>query len=113
MNSFLLRKGRVVLAICVVVVSIGSLAYAATTYTVAQKGKAFSRDSLEIQVGDTVRFPNQDPFYHNVYSLSPTKIFDLGSYGQGGSGAVTFDQPGEVEVRCAIHPEMRMKIIVK
>lgn len=86
---------------------------ASTEHIVMQVNRKFSVDTLEIKVGDTVSFPNGDDFFHNVYSLSPTKIFDLGSYPKGQTRKVTFDKKGTVDVRCAIHPEMKMTIIVK
>lgn len=85
---------------------------AAQTATVDQKDKQFSVPSLKIKVGDSVRFVNSDPFFHNVFSLSDAKTFDLGSYPQGQSRSIVFDKPGEVEVECAIHPNMKMKISV-
>ncbi|MCU0825283.1 MAG: methylamine utilization protein [Leptospira sp.] len=99
--------------IVVVLILFGGALLAAKVHTVAQEGRKFSVDQLEIAVGDTVDFPNKDDFFHNVYSLSPSKVFDLGSYTKGNSKKVTFDKAGEIEVRCAIHPEMKMKIIVK
>ncbi len=81
-------------------------------YEVAQKDKKFSKDKLTIKVGDSVNFPNQDTFFHNVFSLSPLKIFDLGSYPKGQSRKVTFDKAGKIVVECAIHPEMKMTIEV-
>jgi plastocyanin len=80
---------------------------------VAQKGKAFSVKKLKIKVGDSVKFVNEDPFSHNIFSLSATKSFDLGSYPQGGSKSVTFDKAGTIEVECAIHPEMTLTIEVE
>ena len=50
---------------------------------ISQKDKSFSVDQLSVKVGDTVKFTNDDPFFHNVFSLSPTSTFDLGSYPQG------------------------------
>jgi plastocyanin len=89
-----------------------SLAQAAE-FSVAQKNKAFAVSRLEIGVGDVVHFPNQDPFFHNVFSLSETKTFDLGSYPSGESKSVLFDKPGQVDVECAIHPEMHLVILVR
>lgn len=80
--------------------------------TVAQKDKKFSKSSLKLKVGDSIEFRNDDAFNHNVFSLSDAKTFDLGSYPQGQSKKVTFDQAGEVEVECAIHPEMKLKVEV-
>ena len=84
---------------------------------VSQKSKTFVQDkapvkALKLKVGDTVSFRNDDPFFHNVFSASPAKSFDLGSYPQGQSRKVTFDKEGSVEVECAIHPEMKLKVDV-
>jgi|SRR4051812_13028535 plastocyanin len=84
----------------------------AAEHVLAQKGKAFSVKKLQVKVGDTVKFVNEDPFAHNVFSLSDAKSFDLGSFGQGGSKTITLDKPGTVEVECAVHPDMRMVIEV-
>ncbi len=85
----------------------------AAEHVVEQKNKAFSASSITIKVGDSVNFRNADPFNHNIFSLSDTKSFDLGSYPQGQSKKVDFDKPGSVEIECAIHPEMKMKVEVK
>lgn len=85
----------------------------AAEFEVSQKNKAFSATALEIKNGDSVNFVNADPFFHNVFSLSDAKTFDLGSYPSGQARQVTFNQPGRVEVECAIHPEMKMTITVK
>lgn len=84
----------------------------ASEFTVLQKNKAFSESTMTIKVGDMIHFKNEDPFFHNVFSLSDTQFFDLGSYPQGESKPVTFETPGTVEVECAIHPDMFMTIEV-
>lgn len=90
-----------------------STVVSAAEFTVGQKDKKFTESELNISVGDTVNFRNDDPFSHNVYSLSEVKSFDLGSYPKGESRSVTFDKAGSVEVGCAIHFDMAMKINVK
>lgn len=82
-------------------------------HVISQKGKAFSQHKLVVQAGDSVKFVNDDPFNHNVFSLSDTKSFDLGSYGQGLAKSVLMDKPGTVEVECAVHPDMKLLIEVK
>ncbi len=82
-------------------------------YTVGQKNKKFTVDHLKIKVGDKVFFKNEDSFFHNVFSLSDAKFFDLGSFPQGDQREVVFDAPGTVEVECAIHPSMKMLIEVE
>lgn len=96
----------------ILLIFFASLSYA-ETHTVEQKDKAFLPGSLEIKVGDSVDFLNSDAFFHNVFSLSDTQMFDLGSYPKGESKSIVFDTPGEVEVECAIHPDMHMIITVK
>jgi len=65
-----------------------------------------------VRVGTKVEFPNQDRMYHNVFSVSPVKRFDLGKYSRGHSKAVTFDRPGVVNVFCDIHSDMAAFVYV-
>ena len=81
-------------------------------HVVVQKSKAFSVKKLSVKVGDSVKFQNDDPFSHNVFSLSDAKSFDLGSYGQGASKSIVFDKAGTVEVECAVHPDMKLVVEV-
>ena len=90
---------------------IGNTAFAGEV--IGQKNKKFSIETLTVNVGDTVEFKNEDSFFHNVFSLSDAQMFDLGSYPQGESKSVTFEQAGTIEVECAIHPSMQMVITVK
>jgi plastocyanin len=85
----------------------------AQEFTVDQQDKSFSEPKLTIKVGDKVHFKNSDPFFHNVFSLSDAKTFDLGSYPQGQHRTITFTRPGRIHVECAIHPQMKMTIEVK
>ena len=101
------------LPIFTLVILMTSVAAQAAENEVSQKNKTFSVKQLKIKKGDTVSFPNHDPFFHNVFSLSPARTFDLGSYPSGETRKVTFDKPGTVEVECAIHPHMHMSIIVE
>jgi plastocyanin len=77
-----------------------------------QRNEAFIPHILAITVGTTVDFPNNDRTYHNVFSLSRTRTFDLGRYAAGGSKAITFDRPGIVRVFCDIHSHMSAYILV-
>lgn len=76
------------------------------TLQMAQQGQTFEPRVLAIEVGTVVDFPNFDPIFHNVFSYSKTKKFDLGRYGRGSSKSVTFDKPGIVKVFCDIHSNM-------
>lgn len=92
--------------------ALGAMAAHAGEHLVLQKGKAFSIKKLNVKVGDTVKFQNDDPFAHNIFSLSDAKSFDLGSFGLGGNRTVTFDKPGTIEIECAVHPDMHMVVEV-
>lgn len=80
--------------------------------TISQKDMMFLPSVLAVAVGTTVSFPNQDPFFHNVFSYSKTKKFDLGRYPKGQTQKVTFDKPGVIKVFCEIHYSMRAYIHV-
>ena len=74
--------------------------------------RAGQRGERDPRVARAVSLKNENPFFHNIFSLSDVKTFDLKSYPKGQSKSVTFDKPGTVEVKCSIHPEMKMLIEV-
>ena len=78
----------------------------------AQKDEAFVPRVVVVARGGVVDFPNRDPIYHNVFSLSPTRRFDLGKYRQGQSKVVRFERTGVVKVYCDIHSEMEAFVLV-
>ncbi len=75
-------------------------------YRLVQKNKMFTPHLLVVPTGSQVEFPNQDPFFHNVFSLFNGKRFDLGLYESGTSRSVRFDREGVSYIFCNIHPEM-------
>ena len=77
-----------------------------------QRHETFVPHVLAITTGTVVDFPNSDDIYHNVFSLSKTKTFDLGRYAAGNSKPVRFDRPGIVRVFCDIHSHMNAFILV-
>ena len=77
-----------------------------------QRNETFVPPVLAVTVGSTVDFPNSDKVYHNVFSLSKTRRFDLGRYPRGQSRSVVFDRPGVVRVFCEIHSHMSAFILV-
>ena len=77
-----------------------------------QRNETFEPHVLAIVAGTTVDFPNSDRTYHNVFSLSKTKSFDLGRYAVGRLKSVRFDRPGIVRVFCDIHSHMSAFILV-
>ena len=77
-----------------------------------QRNETFVPHVLAITTGTTVEFPNSDRFFHNVFSLSKTRPFDLGRYATGRSKAIRFDRSGIVRVFCDIHSHMNAFILV-
>ena len=86
--------------------------FARPRFVMDQRDLTFVPHVLPILAGSTVEFPNSDPVYHNVFSFSKTKIFDLGRYPTGRSKAVTFNEPGLVKVYCDMHSQMNAFILV-
>jgi plastocyanin len=79
---------------------------------VVQKGKRFVPDLVGLTAGQSIAFPNGDPFLHNVFSPTETRRFDLGSFEKGESRSRKFPDPGVVDVYCNIHPEMSATVVV-
>ena len=90
----------------------GSRAAAGERPRLSQQDTSFRPAVLVVPVGTSVDFPNRDPFFHNVFSYSSTKRFDLGRYPRGESRTVVFDKPGVVKVYCEIHQWMRTAVVV-
>jgi plastocyanin len=82
------------------------------TASVVMKGKAFSPHVVAVPVGGTVEFPNEDPIFHNAFSVSGPNKFDLALYKRPKTGAQTFLHPGVVKVYCNIHPQMSAVVVV-
>lgn len=80
--------------------------------SIEQKDRRFAPDLVVIPAGSAVSFPNFDPIFHNVFSLSKAKSFDLGNYPNGQSRTVTFPAPGLVAVYCHLHSNMSATIVV-
>ena len=78
----------------------------------AQRDEQFVPHVVPIARGSTVDFPNGDDVFHNVFSLSSARTFDLGRYPAGSSKSVTFDKSGTVQVFCHIHSDMSAIVLV-
>jgi plastocyanin len=81
-------------------------------FKLTQKNKTFLPRILTVPVGSTVNFPNEDQIFHNVFSLSRPKPFDLGLYRDGDTKNVTFKSAAAYRVFCNIHPQMSATILV-
>ena len=82
------------------------------TASVVMKGKAFIPHVVAVPVGGTVEFPNEDPIFHNAFSVSGENRFDLALYKRPKTGSQTFQHPGVVKVYCNIHPQMSAVVVV-
>ncbi len=90
----------------------GQLPCKAETATMEQRNRRFAPELLAIAAGSTVSFPNYDPIFHNVFSFSKPRNFDLGNYPKGQTRTVLFARPGIVLVNCRLHPNMAAAILV-
>lgn len=85
---------------------------AAATKQLRQQHETFLPHVLAVQRGTTVDFPNDDPIFHNVFSLSSAASFDLRRYPRGESRSRQFSKPGLVKIYCHIHSHMSATILV-
>jgi hypothetical protein len=76
-----------------------------------QRNKTFEPHVLIVPLGTMVEFPNQDPFFHNIFSLYDGRRFDLGLYESGTKRSVKFDRPGVSFLFCNIHAEMSAVVL--
>jgi plastocyanin len=83
-----------------------------TPPAIEQRDRRFFPDLVVIPAGSTVSFPNFDPIFHNVFSLSKAKSFDLGNYPKGQTRTVSFTAPGIIAVYCHLHSNMSATIMV-
>jgi plastocyanin len=89
----------------------GVPAPAPDTAVVLTEGKEFRPRVSVVTVGSTISFPNNDPFNHNVFSLSPESQFDLGLYGRGRAKTADFPKSGLVRVYCNVHATMSAFVV--
>jgi len=85
----------------------------AEDHVVSQKGARFAPLELSVHAGDRVIFRNDDDITHNVFSKSEGAAFNVKLQDPGSDSPVVFERPGVVDVRCAIHPKMKLRIVVK
>jgi plastocyanin len=85
----------------------------AEEHKIDQKNKTFSKSSITIKKGDSITFSNSDTVTHNVFSKDEAIKFDLKTQKPGQESKITFDKSGKGEVRCAIHPNMKLQVEVQ
>jgi plastocyanin len=100
------------------IVVIGVLALAAHAalaeeLRISQKHKRFSTTTVTVKPGDHITFVNDDEAMHNVYSFTQGFTFDLGGQSPGEETTVRLSKAGVVDIRCAIHPKMKLQVRVQ
>ncbi len=81
-------------------------------FSMSTKNKELTPRAMVVPIGAKVAFPNYDPIFHNLFSVSVPNDFDLGLYKGGASKSQTFTKPGIVRVFCNVHPQMSATIII-
>jgi plastocyanin len=104
-----MRTSKIVTLAIICGLSTGAFA---ATEVIHQQGRAFSMESTTVKKGEALTFLNDDSVPHNIMSASKGNEFNLGSQAPGSSTDVTFKEPGDVQVICAIHPRMKMMVKV-
>ena len=79
---------------------------------IVQKNIEFAPAEYQGKVGETITFVNEDPFGHNAYSNTPGGVFDIGLQSSGERKPIRLTSAGTFEVRCRIHPKMKMQIVI-
>jgi plastocyanin len=103
---------RAILCGVAAILAVAGIAWAAD-FTVVQQNQQFSVPQLQVRVGDRVTFFNHDTVTHNVYSETKGMEFEIELQPPGRKDSITFARPGIVEVRCAIHSAMKLRVDVK
>ncbi len=96
----------------VALAALTALPAAAAEVTVGQKGKAFSKPEVTIRVGDTIVFENDDDVTHNVFCKAEGCQFNTKGQAPAAKFSQKFEKEGTFEVRCAIHPKMKLTVHV-
>lgn len=94
----------------VLVLAPALLAWSDDAHTIVQKGRSFRPGEVTIRQGETLVFTNEDSFIHQIYSNG---LFDTEEKGPGENISETFSRAGTFEVRCHIHPKMRLVVHVR
>ena len=100
------------LIVIAVLVATASLSYAASRHVVGQKGSLFSPGKMTVKAGDVVVFKNDDGVNHHIYSSTKGQEFNLETAAPGQEVRHTFPKAGRVDIRCGLHPGMRLVVNV-
>ena len=92
---------------------IATPALASSTIVVSQKDRAFMTREVQIKVGDSIRFTDDDEFAHQIFVDSPSFTYESDEQAPGQPVVVTFPRPGTFDVQCRIHPKMHLRVVVR
>jgi plastocyanin len=106
-----MSRTRIIVA-TLVVIALSRGAWAVQDHMVAQKDKTFSVAIVKVVAGDTIVFKNDDQVTHNVFSASKGHEFNLKAQSPGTSASVKVSGGGNIDVRCAFHPRMKLVVSV-
>jgi len=101
------------------VAALGAIGFAVEAATggaiheMIQKRRSFGASTLSVKMGDSLIFVNGDPYAHNVYSVAPRGWLDLGIQEEGDGGTEVLNACGTFDIRCRIHPKMRVMVTVE
>jgi plastocyanin len=95
------------------IAALGTAIAAGIEHKVGQKNKEFSAAEVTIKPGESVVFTNDDDVAHNVFCNNPDCKFNTKIQTPGTKSPVKFEKEGTYEVRCAIHPKMKLTVHVK
>ena len=93
-----------------ILLGLGAPAFADDAHTIAQQGRSFHPGEVTINRGETLTFTNMDVFIHQIYVPG---LFDSDERAPGQNVTETFPEAGTFEVRCHIHPKMKLVVHVK
>ena len=97
----------------VALATLSAIPLLAANHEITQQDRHFSQTEINIKIGDTISFKNDDEVTHNVFSTTPGMEFDLHRQAPGASSTIPFSKPGDAEVDCSIHPRMKLLVHVK
>lgn len=105
--------GAKALLISLIAFPAGVLAQSQDVITISQKKRKYAPGAVTIKTGDKLRIVNDDIFLHHAFIDEETMTFDSGSMEEGETRDIEFTAAGSFQVRCAIHPKMRLDVTVE
>ena len=111
----MLQRSLIIKCVCVSAISfpLGLWAQANTEQVISQKNRTYAPGAVTLKKGESLKIINDDIFLHHAFIKSDSLNFDSGSMEEGENVRVTFDESGQYQLLCAIHPKMKLDITVE